>query len=68
MRGDTLNPNEITQQPHMGGDTSNPTQTTQHPPMGGRHFKPQDTELNDQLKIVHITRAETLQIPTPGDR
>ena len=35
---------------------------------GGRHFKPQDTDPNNPTKIAHITRGETLQTPTFGDR
>ena len=35
---------------------------------GWRHFKPQDTYPNDLTKIAHITKGETLQTPTFGDR
>ena len=35
---------------------------------GRRHFKPQDTNLNDLIKIAHITKGETLQTSIFGDK
>ena len=50
--------------------SENATETLNYPisTYGGRHFKPQDTEVNDQSKIAHVTRGETFQTPTSGDR
>ena len=68
MGGRHFKPSSSNLIPTNGGIHFKPQSNNPIPTNGERHFKPQDTDLNDPTKITHITRGETLQTPTFGDR
>ena len=60
MGGDTSNPNQMIQHPHMGGDTLNPNQIIQHPHMG------RDTSNPNQMIQHPYIGIDTSNLKTPN--